>query len=70
MRDAAAYASGLLIGTDVRARDISGRDVHVLADPALGALYRAAVAAVGGSAVEVDSHAAFVAGIVAIWSLL
>src|SRR5688572_1882797 len=68
--DAAAYASGLLIGTDVRARDLAGRDVHVLADPALGALYRAAVEAVGGRAVEVDSHAAFVAGIVAIWSLL
>ena len=67
--DAAAYASGLLIGTDVRARDLAGRDVHVLADPALGALYQAAVGAVGGNAVEVDSRAAFVAGIVAIWSL-
>ena len=34
--DAAAYASGLLIGTDVRARDLAGRDVHVLADPVAG----------------------------------
>jgi len=68
--DAAAYASGLLIGTDVRARDLSGRDVHVLADRALGALYREAIAAVAGRALVVDSRAAFVAGIVAIWSLL
>lgn len=68
--DAAAYASGLLIGTDVKARNLAGRDVHVLADSELGGLYRAAVAAVGGHPNIVDSHAAFLAGINAIRSRL
>jgi len=68
--DAASYASGLLIGTDVAARDVAGRDVHVLADPALGALYAAAISARGGRAYAVDSHAAFLAGIIALWRLL
>jgi len=67
--DSASYASGLLIGSDVRARNVAGRDVHVLADPALGALYAAAIAALGGRAHKVDSHAAFLAGIVKIWRL-
>lgn len=68
--DAASYASGLLIGTDVRARSVSGRDIYVLADPDLGALYAAAIGALGGRAHAVDSHAAFLAGIIAIWRLL
>ena len=63
--DAAAYASGLLIGTDVAARlETSGHDtVHILADPMLGGLYAAAIEAQGRTAHLVDSHAAFVAGI-------
>lgn len=68
--EAASYASGLLIGSDARARDVAGRDIHVLADPALGALYAAAIDALGGRALAVDSHAAFVAGISEVWGLL
>lgn len=67
----ASFVSGLLIGTDVMARPgIAGCDVHVLAEPALGALYGAAIAAFGGSAIPVDSHAAFVAGMAGIWRKL
>lgn len=66
--DAASFASGLLIGSDVAARlERTGHDtVHLLADPALGGLYAAAVEAHGRSAHIVDSHAAFAAGIIAI----
>ncbi|UVO50230.1 2-dehydro-3-deoxygalactonokinase [Sphingomonas sp. SUN019] len=69
--DAAAYASGLLIGADVAARidEAAARTVHLLADPALGALYAAAIETLGGSATIVDSHAAFVAGITRIREL-
>ena len=68
--EAAAYVSGLLIGTDCRAHIGPGETVQILADPALGALYAAAIAAIGGSSVAVDSHAAFVAGITRIWELM
>jgi 2-dehydro-3-deoxygalactonokinase len=63
--DAASYASGLLIGTDVAARlATSGHDtVHILADPGLGGLYSVAIEAHGRAARLVDSHAAFVAGV-------
>jgi len=67
--DPASYASGLLIGADVGARVAPGETVHILADPALGALYRCAIEALGGQAVIVDSHDAFVAGIVRIREL-
>ena len=67
--DSAAYASGLLIGADVRARGVPGREIYVLAEPALGALYGAAIKALGGRAVAVDGRAAFLAGIGAIWRL-
>lgn len=62
-RDAASHTSGLLIGTDVAARRVPGRTVHILADPVLGALYSAAIAENGGTPILIDSHAAFVAGI-------
>ncbi|VVT15060.1 2-oxo-3-deoxygalactonate kinase [Sphingomonas sp. EC-HK361] len=65
--DAASYVSGLLIGSDVRAQVGAGDTVHLLADPALGALYAAAIAQVGASAILIDSHAAFVAGITQLW---
>ncbi|MBO9622290.1 MAG: 2-dehydro-3-deoxygalactonokinase [Sphingomonas sp.] len=63
--DAASYASGLLIGSDVSARlATTGHDtVHILADPGLGGLYAAAIQAHGRNAYLIDSHAAFVAGI-------
>lgn len=68
--DATAYASGLLIGSDVAARlETSGHDsVHILAGPELGSLYAAAIEAHGRRARIVDSHAAFAAGIIAIES--
>jgi len=64
--ESAAYASGLLIGSDVAARAVEGAPVHILADPALGGLYAAAVDTLGGRSHLVDSHAAFVAGITAL----
>ncbi len=66
--DAASYASGLLIGSDVVARlATSGHDtVHLLAGPELGALYAAAIGANDRAVRLVDSHAAFIAGIIAI----
>lgn len=67
--DAAAYVSGLLIGADCRAQVHPGRTVHLLADPALGALYAAAIGALGATAILVDSHAAFLAGITRIREL-
>ena len=70
--DAPSYASGLLIGADVaaRLRADTPDEVHLLADPALGALYAAAVAAHGRRATLVDSHAAFVAGITRLAELI
>lgn len=67
-RDAAAYASGLLIGSDVAARLTGGGNapVFILSGPELGNLYTAAIAANGRTASLVDSHAAFIAGIIAI----
>lgn len=66
--DAASFASGVLIGNDVAVRLHDSRydTVHILADPILGGLYGAAVEMMGREARLVDSHAAFVAGIVAI----
>ncbi|WP_416194315.1 2-dehydro-3-deoxygalactonokinase [Sphingomonas mollis] len=68
--DVAARVSGLLIGSDVRERSLApGATVHILAEPGLAALYAAAVRHAGGTPVAVDSHAAFLAGITAIWRL-
>lgn len=62
--EAAAYASGILIGSDVGARgDVAGADVHLLASGPLAALYASAIDASGGRAVPVDAEAAFLAGI-------
>jgi len=68
--DMAAFASGLLIGSDVAARLEAWQQgpVHILAGPELGALYLSAVEAHGRTAYLVDSHTAFVAGIRAIES--
>jgi 2-dehydro-3-deoxygalactonokinase len=60
---AAAYVSGLLIGTDCRARLAPGQRVHLLAEGLLARLYTAAITIAGGEAVLVDSQAAFIAGI-------
>ena len=66
--DSSAFASGLVIGSDVAAR-VSGEadgPVYILADPNLAALYGAAVEARGGTAIVVDGEAAFLAGIIEI----
>lgn len=64
--DAASYASGLLIGSDVAARLVGrgGETAYILADAGLGELYRVAIEANGCTAHLVDSHDAFVAGII------
>lgn len=70
--DAASYCSGLLIGANVAAR-LAATDharVHLLADAVLGALYGCAIEAHGRAASLVDSHVAFVAGIVQLGNLL
>uniref|UniRef100_UPI0025F2981B 2-dehydro-3-deoxygalactonokinase n=1 Tax=uncultured Sphingomonas sp. TaxID=158754 RepID=UPI0025F2981B len=61
--EAAAYASGVLIGNDVGARDVAGRAVHLLATGALADLYAAAIVTRGGAVVPIDATDAFVAGI-------
>jgi len=69
--DVAAYVSGLLIGSDVREQGVAaGTLVHLLADPMLGGLYSAAIAAAGGEAILLDGHHAFVAGITRLWRLI
>jgi 2-dehydro-3-deoxygalactonokinase len=64
--DAASFASGLLIGSDVAARlaQLADDAFYLLADPALGELYAAAIGAHGRRAHLIDSQAAFVAGII------
>jgi 2-dehydro-3-deoxygalactonokinase len=66
--DAASFASGVLIGADAAARLADRRydTVHILADPQLAGLYAIAIEAQGATAMIVDSHAAFEAGITAI----
>lgn len=61
--DAAAYASGVLIGSDVGARALDGRTVHLLAEGALAELYKVAIEARGGITVPVDATAAFLGGV-------
>lgn len=68
--DMADYVSGLLIGADVVAADLGGRDAYILSDATLGTLYAATVTAVGGTAHAVDTLAAFVAGMALIWSIV
>jgi 2-dehydro-3-deoxygalactonokinase len=61
----ASYASGLLIGSDVRAGlglHRAGR-IALIGEPGLGALYAAALAQAGRETVSVDGAAAFLAGI-------
>jgi 2-dehydro-3-deoxygalactonokinase len=60
--DAAARASGLLIGADVGDR-VGGQAVYLLAEGPLRDLYAAAIGDAGGQTIAVDSHRAFVAGI-------
>ena len=63
--DAACYASGLLIGADVRI-GLSipmGAEIHVIGRSDLTRLYSAAIAAAGRQANELDGEQCFLAGI-------
>jgi 2-dehydro-3-deoxygalactonokinase len=63
--DAPSYASGLLIGTDVRI-GLSGLvpgDVFVMGRPELTRLYAAAIRSAGREAIELDGEESFLAGI-------
>ncbi len=67
--DAAAYASGILIGADVGLREnLARRPVHLLGGGALGALYAVAITEAGGRPVPVPDGST-TSGIHAIWSL-
>lgn len=64
--DASSYASGLLIGTDLKAglRGSADREkIVVMARPELSRLYAAALRVAGRAAREVDGEEAFLAGI-------
>jgi 2-dehydro-3-deoxygalactonokinase len=63
--DAASWASGLLIGTDVRIglSKPTGAQVIVMGRPELTGLYAAAIAEAGRTAVEIDGERSFLAGI-------
>lgn len=63
--DAAAYASGLLIGADVRIglSIPTGAQIAVVGRPELTKLYAAAIATTGRDVVEHDGEACFLAGI-------
>ncbi len=65
--DAASYASGLLIGSDIGAvPDMAGQTVHLLSSGLLADLYAIGIEARGGTVVALDSHAGFLAGLHAI----
>ncbi|WP_271299491.1 2-dehydro-3-deoxygalactonokinase [Sphingomonas sp. CV7422] len=61
--EAAAYASGVLIGSDVGARAVAGRTVHLLAEGALADLYKVAIETLGGTVVAIDATAGFLGGV-------
>ncbi len=70
--DAASYASGLLIGNDVRVglRDARDGEIVVMGRPELTGLYAHVVALAGRTAREIDGEAAFIAGTQAIAEML
>lgn len=70
--DASSYASGLLIGGDVRIGLSLGGDgpVVVMARPELTKLYAAAIVQAGREAVELDGEKTFLAGIARISELI
>jgi len=71
--EASAYASGLLIGADIRT-GLSfvgkGGAVALIGDPALTALYAAALRETRRPCFEVDGEAAFLAGIKALTEIM
>jgi len=69
---AAAYASGLLIGSDVRIglRDAGDLPIIVMARPELTRLYAGAIRIAGAAAAELDGERMFLAGIARIAELI
>ena len=61
-----AYASGLLIGAECRARVRSGDTVRLVSDGGLAGLYHAALRDMGVQTIEMSTGEAFQAGIIAI----
>jgi 2-dehydro-3-deoxygalactonokinase len=72
IEDPASYASGLLIGSDVRIGlgSVGEGPVALIGDPALTALYGAALDEAGRASIQIDGETAFLAGIHAIASAL
>jgi len=70
--DAAPYASGLLIGSDVRIglRDAGDAPMVIMARPELTRLYAAALQQAGREAVELDGERTFLAGIARLAELI
>ena len=68
MDDPASYASGLLIGSDVRIGlgSVGDGPVALIGDPALTVLYGAALDEAGRASIQIDGERAFLAGIQAI----
>ena len=67
--EAPSYVSGLIIGTDVAARDVATLGhLHLLSEGPLEALYRAAIEQLGGTCETVDSDAAFLSGMIRLGS--
>jgi 2-dehydro-3-deoxygalactonokinase len=66
--EAPSYASGVLIGADVRIglADAAAGDVFVMGRPELTRLYAAAIGETGRSAIELDGEQSFVSGVRAI----
>jgi len=64
--DAAARASGVLIGAELGGRDLEGREVALLASGPLAELYAAAIGLRGGAVRPIDSQTAFLDGIRAV----
>jgi len=66
--NAASFASGLLIGTDVRIglSYPTSAQITVMGRPDLTSLYSAAIAAANRTATEVDGERCFLAGVVKI----
>lgn len=71
LADAAARVSGLLIGADVAANaGPAGTPVTLIAGAPQNRLYGAALEAAGHPVTHVDSNAAFLGGIEALWSMM
>jgi 2-dehydro-3-deoxygalactonokinase len=63
--EAASYASGVLIGADVRIglADAPPGDIYVMGRPDLTRLYAAAIGEAGRKAIELDGEQSFVSGV-------